>query len=128
MYLGLYSQLPAAAREALGRAKLDDIVGNDGYPRPRSFYEGLIARASGDAAGARTAFTKARGVLEAKLAGADDDALSVAKLAVLAAGQERKEEAIALGRRAVDLATNRKRRRRRRNGADQLGDDLRVVR
>jgi hypothetical protein len=78
-------------------------VGNDGYPRPRSFYEGLIARASGDNEQARTAFTTARAAFEEKLAGRDDDALAIATLGVIAAGQDRKEEATELGRRAVQL-------------------------
>jgi hypothetical protein len=60
MYLALYAQQPAVAWQALSQAKVDEIVGNDGYPRPRSFYEGLIARASGDAARARMSFATAR--------------------------------------------------------------------
>ncbi|HEY2801013.1 MAG TPA: tetratricopeptide repeat protein [Chthoniobacterales bacterium] len=103
MYLALYEHQPAAARQALSRAKVDEIVGNDGSPRPRSFYEGLIARASGDAAQARMSFTAARAAIEAKLGGRNNDALAVANLGVLAAGQGRKEEAIALGRRAAEL-------------------------
>ncbi len=103
MYLALYEHQPAAARQALSQAKVDDIVGNDGHPRPRSFYEGLIARASGDAAQARMSFTTARAAIETKLGGRDDDALAVANLGILAAGQGRKEEAIALGRQAAEL-------------------------
>lgn len=103
MYLALYAQQPAVAWQALSRAKVDEIVGNDGYPRPRSFYEGLIARATGDAARARMSFATARAAIEAKLGGRDDDALALATLGVIAAGQERKEEAIAMGRRAVEL-------------------------
>ncbi len=103
MYLALYEHQPAAARQALSEAKVDEIVGNDGHPQPRSFYEGLIARASGDAAQARTSFASARATVEAKLGGRHDDALAVATLGLIAAGQDRKEEAIALGRRAAEL-------------------------
>lgn len=103
MYLALYEHQPAAAGQALSQAKVDEIVGNDGHPRPRSFFEGLIARASGDAAHARMSFATARAAIEAKLGGRDDDALSVANLGLLAAGQDRKEEAITLARRAVEL-------------------------
>jgi TolB-like protein len=101
--LALYEQQPVAAREALRQAKVEEIVGNDGYPRPRSFYEGMIARAGGDAAQARTSFASARAALEAKLGGRDDDAIAIATLGVIAAGEERKEEAIALGKHAVEL-------------------------
>ena len=87
----------------MSEAKVDEIVGYDGYPRPRTYYEGLIARASGNTARARMAFATARAAIEAKLGGRDDDALAVATLGVIAAGQERKEEAIALGRRAIEL-------------------------
>jgi TolB-like protein len=103
VYLALYEQQPAAAREALSQAKMEEIVGNDGYPRPRSFYEGMIARAGDDVAQAHASFASARAALEAKLGGRDDDAIAVATLGVIAAGQGRKEEAIAMGRRAVEL-------------------------
>jgi TolB-like protein/Flp pilus assembly protein TadD len=101
--LALYEQQPAAARDALSQAKVEEIVGNDGYPRPRSFYQGMVARAGGDTVQAQAAFAKARAALEAKLGGRDDDAIAVATLGVIAAGQGRKEEAIAMGRRAVEL-------------------------
>ena len=103
MYLALYEHEPAAARQALSRAKVEEIVGNDGHPRPRSFYEGLIARASGDEAQARMSFATASAAIKEKLGGREDDALAEANLGVLAAGQDRKEEAIALGRRAAEL-------------------------
>ena len=119
-YLALYEQQPAAARDALSQAKVEEIVGNDGYPRPRNFYEGLIARANGDNEQARTAFTSARAAFEEKLAGRDDDALAIATLGVIAAGQDRKEEAIELGRRAVELRPIAKDAVDGRNGADRV--------
>ncbi len=103
IYLALYEQHPAVARQALSQAKVEEIVGNDGYPKPRAFYEGFIARASGDTVQAQTAFATARTEVEAKLAGRDDDALILASLGVIAAGQGRKKEAIEMGRRAVEL-------------------------
>ncbi len=101
--LALYEQQPAAAQEALDQAKMEEIVGNDGYPRPRSFYQGMIARAGGDVAQAQASFARARAALEAKLGGRDDDAIAMATLGVIAAGEGRKEEAIAMGKRAVEL-------------------------
>jgi tetratricopeptide (TPR) repeat protein len=101
--LALYEQQPNAAREALNQAKVEEIVGNDGYPRPRSFYEGMIARAGGDVAQAQASFASARATLEAKLGGRDDDAIAMATLGVIAAGQDGKEKAIAIGKRAVAL-------------------------
>jgi tetratricopeptide (TPR) repeat protein len=103
IYLALYERQPAAAKAVLDQAKIEEIVGNDGYPRPRSFYEGMIARASGDAGQARASFATARAAVEAKLGGRNDDALTVAILGVIAAGEDRKQEAIAMGQRAVEL-------------------------
>jgi hypothetical protein len=63
----------------------------------------MIARASGDAGQARASFATARAAVEAKLGGRNDDALTVAILGVIAAGEDRKQEAIAMGQRAVEL-------------------------
>jgi hypothetical protein len=103
MYLALYEHQPDAAHKALADEKAGELVGNVGYPLPRSFYEGLIARASGNAAQSRTSFAAARAAMEAKLGGRHDDALAVATLGIIEAGLGSKEEASAFGRRAVEL-------------------------
>lgn len=103
IYLALYERQPEAARSALAATKADELVGNGGYPLPRSFYEGLIARTGGDTAQAQKHFAAARAAIETKLAGRRDDALAVATLGIIAAGQGSKEEAIAFGRKAAEL-------------------------
>lgn len=103
MYLAFYEQQPEAARQALSETQRQELVGGAGYPFPRSYYEGLIARAAGEPQQAQTAFAMARAAVESKLGGRRDDALAVATLGVIEAGVGRKDEAIALGRRAVQL-------------------------
>ena len=103
MQLALYEQQPEAARQALAATTREELVGGTGYPYPRSFYEGLIARAAGEPEQAHAAFAKARVSTEAKLQGRRDEALAVAVLGIIEAGLGRKEEAVALGRRAVEL-------------------------
>jgi hypothetical protein len=53
--------------------------------------------------GAKTAFAAARGSIDATLGGKRDDAFAVAVLGIIEAGLGSKVEAIALGRRAVEL-------------------------
>ncbi|MDQ6764928.1 MAG: tetratricopeptide repeat protein [Verrucomicrobiota bacterium] len=103
MHLAFYQRQPAVARKALSDAKLDELIGGPGYPLPRSFYEGLIARASGDQAQARSSFTVARSAVETKFGDWRDNALAVAALGIIQAGAGEKEKAIALGQRAVEL-------------------------
>ena len=75
----------------------------DGYDFPRAWYEGLIARGRGDNAAAEIAFEAAQGVVEKDLTKAPDDAELLAMLGVVNAYRGRKDEAIAAGRRAVEL-------------------------
>ena len=103
LLLALSERRLDAAREALGDTKAEGLASNFSYVLPRSFFEGLIARAAGDAEQAKASFVAAHSVLEAKLDGRRDDALGVAMLGLTAAGQGNKEEAIALGRRAAEL-------------------------
>ena len=103
MFLALYEQNPEAAREALSGTQRQELVGGTGYPFPRSFYEGLIARAAGEPARAEAAFAMARAAIDSKLGGRRDDALAVATLGIVEAGLGRKDEAIALARRGLEL-------------------------
>ena len=75
----------------------------DGYAFPRSWYEGLIARGRGDNAAAPSAFVSAHEIVEDDLLKAPDDAELVAMLGLVLAMRGRNDEAIAAGRRAVDL-------------------------
>jgi TolB-like protein/Flp pilus assembly protein TadD len=75
----------------------------DGYAFPRSWYEGLIARGRGDNETAQAAFLRAQEIVEDDLVKAPDDAELVAMLGSVCAMRGRNEEAIAAGRRAVEL-------------------------
>lgn len=75
----------------------------DGCTLPKSWYEGLIARARGQSDLAQQAFSAAQQIVESDLAQWRDDAKTLAVLGVLHAFCGRKEEAINAGRRAVEL-------------------------
>ena len=75
----------------------------DGYTFPKSWYEGLIARARGNVEAARRAFEAAGRVVEADLAQWPDDAKAITMLALIHAALGRKEEALQKGRRAAEL-------------------------
>jgi TolB-like protein/Flp pilus assembly protein TadD len=70
---------------------------------PRAWYEAIIARAAGDEERARAAFAVARKILEQRLTIKPSDARTIAVLAQIDAGLGQKEQAIAEGRRAVEL-------------------------
>jgi TolB-like protein/Flp pilus assembly protein TadD len=75
----------------------------DGYTFPRAWYQGLMARGRGDNEEAQRAFQSTERIVEADLAKAPDDAKLVAMLGLVCAARGRHEEAIATGRRAVEL-------------------------
>ena len=75
----------------------------DGYAFPQAWYQGLIARGRADQDGAERAFESAQRIVEGDLAKAPDDAKLMAMLGLVHARRGRKEEAIAAGRRAVEL-------------------------
>jgi TolB-like protein/Flp pilus assembly protein TadD len=75
----------------------------DGYTFPRAWYEGLIALGRSDAGAADRAFAFAQKIVEADLAQAPDDAKLVAMLGLIHGRRGRHDEAIAAGRRAVEL-------------------------
>ena len=70
---------------------------------PRAYYEGVFARAEGDASHAYAAFTAARTELAKTVAERPDAAVALSFLGVVDAGLGRKEDALAEGRRACEL-------------------------
>src|SRR5438132_1966987 len=70
---------------------------------PRSFCEGLVARARGDVPGAETAFATAHAEMEKVVREQPDYAAAVCGLGMIDAALGRKEDAIREGRRAVEL-------------------------
>ena len=75
----------------------------DGYAFPKSWYEGLVARARGNVDAARHAFETAARIVDADLVQWPDDAKTITMLALIFAALGRKEDAIRKGRRAVEL-------------------------
>jgi TolB-like protein/Flp pilus assembly protein TadD len=92
-----------AASRVLTAWNKDELVGGAGKVYPVSYWQGLIARSSGDTAKAQEAFTRARDILAAQLAKQPNDATLLATLGLVDAGLGRKEDAMAEGRRAVEL-------------------------
>jgi len=70
---------------------------------PRNFCEGLAARAQDDMAAAERAFTAARAEMEAMLRGQPEFAEALCVLGMSDAALGRSKEALAEGRRAVEL-------------------------
>jgi TolB-like protein/Flp pilus assembly protein TadD len=75
----------------------------DGYTFPKTWYEGLVARAHGHIDTAQHAFEEAGCVVEVDLAQWPDDVKTIMMLALIHAALGRKEDALREGRRAVEL-------------------------
>jgi tetratricopeptide (TPR) repeat protein len=96
--------LDSSARERFMDSGCGGTAGMiDGYPFPKSWYTGLLARAHGDVKTARHAFQEARLVVEADLAQWPDDVKSIMMAAFIHAALGRKDDALREGRRAVEL-------------------------
>lgn len=91
-----------AAEKALAEYPLADFFS---WTRitPREYYEGLIARALGEARRAESAFLRARERAAARVSEQPDDASALIMLAKIDVALGRKEEALSAGERAVDL-------------------------
>jgi len=70
---------------------------------PRAYFEGVAARARGDATVASAAFTAARAEVEKTTREQPDYAQGLAALGLIDAGLGRKDDAIQEGRRAIEL-------------------------
>lgn len=101
--LALYERDFESAAATLSSWKKPDLVSGTGTRLPVSFWEAAIARARGDQARAHEAFDRARATISARLTAEPDDPLLLAILGVVDAGLSRKEEALAEGRKAVEL-------------------------
>ena len=102
LYLALCERDHGVALEALA-TMTEDGCRNEGIPFPRTWCEGLAARARGDAAAAHDAFSNGRAEIEKILREQPDYAEALGVLGLLDSGLARKEQAIAEGRRAVEL-------------------------
>ena len=93
----------AAARRAIDASTAKELSYTGEGSTPRSFFEGSIALAQGDIAGAQKYFEDARPVFENAAKEAPLSAIRHANLGWLYAFMGRKEDAIREGRRAVEL-------------------------
>ena len=93
----------AAARRAIDGSTAKELSYTGEGATPRSFFEGCIALAQGDVAGAQKYFEDAQPVFEGAVEEAPSSAIRHANLGWLYAFMGRKEDAIREGRRAVEL-------------------------
>jgi tetratricopeptide (TPR) repeat protein len=93
---------PAEAKRALGSISPEGIT-TEGVNFARTFCEALAARARGDGAAARDAFTRARTETERAVREQPDYGPPLCVLGMIDAALGRKEEAIREGGRACEL-------------------------
>ncbi|PYL68615.1 MAG: hypothetical protein DMF20_00235 [Verrucomicrobia bacterium] len=93
----------AAARRAIGASTAKELSYTGEGSTPRSFFEGSIALAKGDAVGAQKHFKEAAPILENAVKEAPLSAIRHANLGWLYAFMGRKEDAIREGRQAVEM-------------------------
>jgi TolB-like protein len=99
--LALCERDSAAVTEALATIPASGTAADLNFPR--SWCEGLSARAKGDTAASEAAFLAARGELEHTVSEQPDYAPALCVLGLIDAALGRKDEAIREGRRAVEL-------------------------
>ena len=92
----------AAAEKALASLPADG-GSIEGFVFPKSWFQGVICRAKGDPAGAKKAFTAARGQVEKIVRQQPDYAEALCILGLIDAGLDRKEAAVREGERALAL-------------------------
>jgi Flp pilus assembly protein TadD len=102
MFLALADHDPDAISRILAHAADASFVYN-GVKYPKAWYEGLAARMRGDQTAARIAFGAARGEVEKATLANPREGRPLSLLAMIDAGLEQGEQAIAEARRAVEL-------------------------
>jgi len=101
LYLALCRRDAAETASALASLPTEGIIPHN-VRMPRSFFEGLAARARNDATGAETAFAAARVEMEEIVRQQPDYAQALCVLGMIDAALGRKEDALGEGRRAVE--------------------------
>jgi TolB-like protein/Flp pilus assembly protein TadD len=102
LILALCERDPAAATQAV-LAMTSDSCRNEGIPLPRSWCEGLAARARGDSDGARAAFLAGKTEMDNAMRQQPDYGEALCVLGLFEAALGNKAEAISAGRRAVEI-------------------------
>jgi tetratricopeptide (TPR) repeat protein len=100
--LGLCENDMKAASKAL-EAMTENGCQEEGLPYPRSWCEGLVAREQNNDAAARLAFNEARGRVDRLVHEQPDFAAAISALGMIDAALGNTSDAIAEGRKAVDL-------------------------
>lgn len=100
-YVALCERDPAAAEQALAAMPASGTSVDLNFPR--SWCQGLAARAKGDSAAAQTAFLAARAELERKVREQPDYGPGFCVLGLIDAALGRKEDALREGQHAVEL-------------------------
>jgi serine/threonine protein kinase/cytochrome c-type biogenesis protein CcmH/NrfG len=101
--LALCEHDPVTGNRALAAMKPGGLGSGSGESFPRAWFEGLAARARGDAVAARAAFESARVEAETTVREQPDYGPNLCVLGMIDAALGRKEDAIREGRRAVEL-------------------------
>src|SRR5947208_12923156 len=102
LYLALCRRDDKEMASALASLPLE-VLASWNIAVPRSYYEGLAARARNDATGAETAFTATRVEMGKTVREQPDYPEALCTLGMIDAALGRKEDAIREGRRAVEL-------------------------
>jgi TolB-like protein/Flp pilus assembly protein TadD len=102
LYLALCEKDMQAASKAL-EAMTENGCQEEGLPYPRSWCEGLVAREKNDSGAARLAFTEARVRVDRLVHEQPNFAAGISALGMIDAALGNKDDAIAEGRKAVDL-------------------------
>ena len=102
LFVALCRRDAAEMARALASLPPEGIIRRD-LLMPRSFCEGLVARARGDVPGAETAFATAHAEMEKVVREQPDYAQALCVLGMIDAALGRKEDAIREGRRVVEL-------------------------
>ena len=104
VWLALIDGNYAEAERVLAASPREDFQDIDySFYYPKAWFEAMIARAKGDSAHARSAFSIARTILEQRLAVKPEHARTLAVLAEIDANLGRRELAIQEAQHAVDL-------------------------
>ena len=88
---------------ALARTPFENMRGETSAPLPKAFLAAQLHRAKGDAEQARLAYEQALPIAERALADSPGDAARHALVGLIHAGLGRNEEAVAAGRRAIEI-------------------------
>jgi TolB-like protein/Flp pilus assembly protein TadD len=102
LYLALCEKDMKGAGKAL-EAMTENGCQEEGLPYPRSWCEGQVAREKNDDAAARLAFTEARGRVNRLVQEQPNFAAAISALGMIDAALGNKDDALAEGRRAIDL-------------------------